>query len=527
MYYLYSSTNGPNNNNSMLASLEVALVQGSVKLYKAVPDEKGELQKKEEVKDWKWTCTSKEHPYDPNDQKVDSIITATGVPDSTPLILEYVYLINSTIEKGFEVNLPVSNTAKLEGIDKSASGTIEDKTWKDQESSGGATTGNKYLFYKVEKGNYNNTISGAEFTVYQCDKDGKPTETRVQQYTTDETTGTFRIEWDKSKYDYNTLYMVKETKAPDHYKLSDDIKEYYFYFSNEKDTEHALPSSLPESAVDLSKSSQTVYVENIRDVTDIVVKKVWKDKDGKVTSHNGSGIELELYRKESYKPGDEKGVPYCVVNYYHIPDVLVPSVISGDAEIGSTIEFTVKALECSQYSQPPIGIHKGAELISGSWNFDTQYYTGTAKVTGKEICFKVAGDKFKLDTFSVKYISIPASETGEKIKEFTLSTNNDWREEFVDLPLHEVRDGKTFIYTYYVNEVNIDNYDVTYENNNGITNGIITVTNQAKETPDYELPKTGGPGMLPYIGGGLLLICTGFCQWCRRKKYIKGHKASV
>ena len=61
-------------------------------------------------------------------------------------------------------------------------------------------------------------------------------------------------------------------------------------------------------------------------------------------------------------------------------------------------------------------------------------------------------------------------------------------------------------YYYYIEEDSVPNYDTSYDNNGGIQSGTITVTNKAKETPEYQLPETGGSGTIWYALGGMLLI---------------------
>lgn len=66
-------------------------------------------------------------------------------------------------------------------------------------------------------------------------------------------------------------------------------------------------------------------------------------------------------------------------------------------------------------------------------------------------------------------------------------------------------------YYYYIEEVSVPNYDTSYDNNGGIQSGTITVTNKAMDTPEYQLPETGGGGTIPYTLGGLLLMAIAGC----------------
>ena len=89
-----------------------------------------------------------------------------------------------------------------------------------------------------------------------------------------------------------------------------------------------------------------------------------------------------------------------------------------------------------------------------------------------------------------------------------LGQSNGWEWTIADLPRTGTENGSKVYYSYYVQEnVNAgDNYDTTYENNNGVASGTITIKNTKKETLVYELPSTGGPGVRAYTTAGLLLM---------------------
>jgi len=549
------------------ATMNASLVQSSVKLYEAKVDSEGNLKKDEskEVKDWKWTYDV--HEKDGDQKPIDNIIKATGIPDSTPLILEYSYSVTTSIPKDHSVSLPVYNSAKLEGINKNFSDNTGGKIWQNQGTSGGVTSDKSYTFYKVEKGNYNKNLEGAVFTVYEynpstgaddLEAQENWTETNIGPYRTDRN-GIFRIRWKEGDtecgYKPNTLYKVVETAAPDGYEMPDEQVPYYFYFSSETDTEHVLPQNLPASAVDLSQKDKTEYVENVRNKTDIVVKKIWKDKDGKVVEH-GSPIELTLYQKAcSASSGSsgagEAGVSYEVLSYWNPGGTpLKKKTTITNAVVGSTIEYTIQAPGCNENNHQPIECGHGLEPIMvnangkddteryGKWNYGTiTSYTGQAIVTANEVKFLVAdNNSYDIETFEVRCIgsSIPGPDSDgviNKIKDFTLSPGNSWREEFGNLPLTDkvkAEDGSDSIvyYYYYVEEKSVTGYETSYENNTGITNGIITVTNTAKDTPGHELPETGGPGTRPYTLGGLLTLFAGCLLLYRNKKRGKEDFAS-
>ena len=99
----------------------------------------------------------------------------------------------------------------------------------------------------------------------------------------------------------------------------------------------------------------------------------------------------------------------------------------------------------------------------------------------------------------------------------TPDRNGFWEKVITGLPkgIPNPDDGtKGTLYTYYIKEVSVPNYQVHYEyvDGNGVTvspsgginSGTITMTN--RELEGYELPATGGAGTTPYTMAGLLLM---------------------
>ena len=109
----------------------------------------------------------------------------------------------------------------------------------------------------------------------------------------------------------------------------------------------------------------------------------------------------------------------------------------------------------------------------------------------------------------------------------TLNYQNDWSYTFTNLPQFD-SDGVEIEYT--VKEVPFDvGWNVTYGpvTENGENAYETTVTNTYAMT--YQLPETGGHGLLPYtIGGALLVIASGILLLypynTKRKK--EGHNSS-
>lgn len=119
-------------------------------------------------------------------------------------------------------------------------------------------------------------------------------------------------------------------------------------------------------------------------------------------------------------------------------------------------------------------------------------------------------------------------------EDIIISSENDWTTTITNLPLHGwmLLDGvsEKVFYTYYVQEVQVEDYKVSYENNQGITgkeigpdgtsDNVITITN--KEYAPYSLPDTGGIGTKPFALSGCLMMAISFCIHIFNKKRREG-----
>ncbi len=530
--------------NSIAYPINASLIQSSVNLSAAVwNEEQGKWTAGAAVTGWSWTYEATTSPNSWETNKAINTITATGVPDGTPLMLQYSYRITSNVPdeidgKETSFDLKLSNTAKLEGTTHSDENYTSGMEWKHSDVAAGAITDKSYTFYKVEAGNYNVSLAGATFSVYRYDTStGSYGETPVKTYTTGDS-GTFQIahqEKDASgnvtfSYDTNTLYKVTETSPPEGYILPANAKSYYFYFSSTEDTTHTLPENLPAGAVNLTNETGNAYVENVKNTTEITVEKKWQDKNGNEVSRNSGSVTINLYQKTSQ--GSSSGGSGGSISYTFKGNRDNESVLGGTIDgisVGDTIKIQLE-MNYSASSWMSIawgGVSDG----TGSWNGTTYEYTCT--VTAETISIEVNDTIGCLKSISCERIASATatseSGTGENTnntsegtlyKVITLDASNNWTHTFTNLPLTGTdTEGNTVNYYYYVQEGSVSGYETSYGNNGGIQSGTITVTNTATSNPTYELPDTGGHGTMGYTLGGVTLTA-GAALWllCRRKR---------
>lgn len=256
-------------------TMAVSLVQNSVKLYQVTKNKDGTTTKTLLSVPWTFEEQLGINQWDSNR---GCILRMSDVPDGTHLLLEYKYQVETNAPKNGIINdLSIGNKVTLEGTGYETAADKFEKKWKETETSGQVTSGRTLAIYKVARGDYGTVLPGAEFTVYTVDTSVTPyafteyvarpdgTAFPKPMITDDSGRLTIRIQ-DKAdapvNFAYDTLYALKETKAPAGYRLPDPPQVFYFYFSNPEGAARTLPQNLPTGAMDLSQTDQQKFVEN-------------------------------------------------------------------------------------------------------------------------------------------------------------------------------------------------------------------------------------------------------------------------
>ena len=256
-------------------TIDVSLVQNSVKLYQVTKNQDGTTTETLLSVPWTFEEQLGANEWDSNR---GCILRMSDVPDGTHLRLEYKYQVETNAPKyGIINNLSIGNKVTLEGTGYETAADKFEEKWQETQTSGQVTSGRTLAIYKVARGDYGTVLQGAEFTVYTVDTSTMPytftqyaarpdgTAFPNPMVTDDAGRLTIRIQ-DKAdapvNFAYDTLYALKETKAPAGYRLPDTPQVFYFYFSNPEGAARTLPQNLPTGAMDLSQTDQQKFVEN-------------------------------------------------------------------------------------------------------------------------------------------------------------------------------------------------------------------------------------------------------------------------
>ena len=515
----------------------VELLPGSVELYEMKPDGSRGVPLPPVL----WTFTYQSEPVEPNSPNSPRKHKLTvNLPDGIPMILEYKYQIDdSEVDKWQNRDFTYNNVAWLDGFkntDGTTEQTVHTKVYK-------VTASVKFVgvrVIKVQEGNYGITLPGAEFALYKWNAES---EQYLEYYPEDDkgdpitlTTGENGELPTTLLLEENVAYKLVETKVPEGYSKGDD---FYFYVSGDKD--HPGNLQLPDgfNGVNLGEGS-VIYYTNDKTTTDITVRKRWQDAVGNdITATQGGSVTFQLIQHMSAQgsaAGDMKITGSATPpNNYDTSEIGWSAAIENKFSPGTKLRITMtNTSKWGENDQTLKSLVIGGEDMIGaatksvesisyqtyvSYTFDMTISPNAAKNV-----INAAGSgayKFwsitKVEILSVPTVEAPGAED-RVYGEYTVGAEDHWMKTISNLPKKEVVDGVTRIYTYSIVETTQGDFEVSYSNNGGIEEGVITLTN--KQNPGgYELPKTGGDGTKMFTIGGLALIAGCLLYGCvmRRK----------
>lgn len=215
------------------------------------------------------------------------------VPNNVPIKITYTVTVNAKTEE----SVKVTNTAYWKGYSKDSGKIVEsDYSYK---VGGGIEALSKVNFKltKQDQNNLNTVLQGATFDIEKCELNGNViTPTKIATVTTD-ANGLIT-----QNLDFDTLYKITETKAPDGYVL--DNKPIYILDlkDKEKDTSYLekIKTLVKDNKLYVIYKQQNfdIQVQNHKgEIT--VVKKFINDAAGKLTKPVSGTYTFGLYQDKN------------------------------------------------------------------------------------------------------------------------------------------------------------------------------------------------------------------------------------
>lgn len=232
----------------------------------------------------------------------NNTLEISRIPNDIPIKIKYTVTVN--MKPGDAVN--IANTAYWKGYSENGGDTVLESYSYSVSGTIGASSVVNFKLTKLDQNNLDKVLKGATFQIEKCtfDGNGKMTTSDISTATTNES-GTIT-----KNLEYNTLYKIIETKAPDGYVL--DIKPIYILDvtkDNESyvDTVKQYLKNEDLKEVRYQEENFDLQVTNHKgEIT--VVKKFINDAAGKSTKPVSGTYRFGLYDDKNKL--DEKAIIY-------------------------------------------------------------------------------------------------------------------------------------------------------------------------------------------------------------------------
>ena len=539
----------PTGESAAKVTVNASLDEKNIKLCYASKDANGNLVAGSAVQGYGLEIKTYTDPQ--NSSRMLYKITLSDLPDGYAMLLSYTYELESNIDTVYPNWLSygywkgvVTNTASLEGTSYKSAEYKDKHEYSNAGAGGGVYRDHALTIKKVESGKYYNVLPGAEFKLQQYDGT-QFVDVESKTYTTNEK-GQFTIEKSGAGYLTNTLYRLVEIIPPNGYTLPENPEEeaVYFYFKDDSDTTHILPTDIPAKAIDLNSESKLVYVENEPNLTSVTVEKKWNNSDGTPLASPPDSIDFDLVMyssKEKPVSGKSATVIGQIVNteYNRVRMTFAGDTLYTEDTV-MTLKVTYPRRVDIQYNGgivpviywnnqtiSPVKTEEPENESGITWIYECKLKAGENQIYGK---LANNGDSHNIEA---TYQS-PTQPTNTEVKRihYTLSSSDKWRMTIPNLPRSDKDEaGSTVYYSYKVEEINTSaDYQVSYSTTNGVTSGLITMVNTKKpdkpDEPVYELPSTGSPGgTVPYTAGGAAIaLAAVLCGYNSRRKRKRGEE---
>ena len=387
------------------------------------------------------------------------------VPDSTPLLIEYTYTLNYNLDKLTARAFDVKNSAYIAGSTADAWNTKDNYSISDDGSSAGFGV-TKVNLTLVKKDSIDGLVflKGAEFALEKYTADGTWTEASLADTSTIVTgeDGTVRI----LGLDFNYYYRLKETKAPDGYKLPENTYVLIYEADSTKPDVGPKPGFVTDATgpytdngvkyTRVHANAGYIYVDNEIANRKISVVKEWKDAAGNnIAVPPVSSVTVDIYKSinaDRYDVTEANKVGTATLSADNNWTYTFENLESVDGS-GNKLYYFIRetGFNDSNYTtsySTDVGVVSGTVTI-----------TNTKKPVAGEIAVSKAwnddDDKYGLRPDSV---DIVLKQNGVVYKTLELNAANGWAGSFTELPKYD-DDGNLYVYT--VEESAVADYAVT------------------------------------------------------------------
>ncbi len=283
---------------------------------------------------------------------------------------------------------------------------------------------------KVDKDDTSKGLAGAEFTL--SDATGAVLATQVSDKDGDLAFTTLT----------EGTYTLKETKAPNNYKLDETEHVVVVTYDADQQIYHV---TIDGEATGSKASPKVIANEKDIHYIDLEASKVWDDQD------NVEGLRPEKIEFQLYKNGTAEGKPVALSagNDWEVTFSALPDKDND----GNVITYTVKEVKVPTHYTAE---SQEAQFVDGKATITNKRTPETTEVSVK----KVWDDAQNQDGLRPSTITVHLLANGEEVQTATLSGEGDtWSHSFTDLPVY--KNGQKLVYT--VTEDTVANYSTTID----------------------------------------------------------------
>lgn len=230
----------------------------------------------------------------------DKTLEIRNIPNDIPIKIKYTVTVN--MKPGDSVN--IANTAYWKGYSENGGDTVLESYRYSVSGTIGSSSVVNFKLTKQDQNNVSNVLDGATFKIAKCefDENGKMTTSEISTESTNKS-GTIT-----KNLEYDTLYKITETKAPDGYVL--DTKPIYILDVKDKDDYvNTVKQYLTNEDLWVSYQEENFNLQVTNHKGEItVVKKFINDAAGKLNKPVSGTYRFGLYDDKNKL--DEKAIIY-------------------------------------------------------------------------------------------------------------------------------------------------------------------------------------------------------------------------